>query len=107
MRIITRTRLVEFWTLHPAAEGPMRAWEATVKSARWAQPSDVKQTYRNADWANSIWVFDVSRNRIIADVRYSWSTADGTVIEGKVFLKHVFTHPQYDDWSASHNRKKQ
>ena len=77
-----------------------------MKSAGWTCPNDVKQTFRNADWANSIWVFDVSRNRIIADVRYQFTTADGTVVEGKVFLKHVFTHPEYDQWTANQYGKK-
>jgi len=83
----------------------MRAWEALVKAASWRRPGDVKQTFRNADWANSLWVFDVNRDRVIADVRYQLVRADGTVVEGVVYIKHVLTHPQYDHWSASMRRK--
>jgi mRNA-degrading endonuclease HigB of HigAB toxin-antitoxin module len=106
MRIITRKRLVDFWTLYQSAEGPMRAWEATVKGASWTHSNDVKRTFRNADWVNQLWVFDVSRNRVIADVRYQFTTANGAVIEGIVYLKHVLTHPEYDKWTASLYGKK-
>lgn len=84
----------------------MRAWEAAVKTASWANPNDVKQTFRNADWVYSLWVFDINRNRLICDVKYSVSTAGGTVIPGVIYIKHVFTHPEYDKWSAAMKKSK-
>ena len=99
MRIITRRRLVEFWTIHPNAKGPMLAWESIVKGATWTCPNDVKQTFRNADWVRALWIFDVSRDRIVADVRYQRITEEGYVAEGIVYIRHVFTHPEYDAWS--------
>ena len=105
MRIITRARLVQFWKVRAHAEGPMKAWEALVKSATWASPNDVKRTFRNADWAHSLWIFDVSRNRIIADVRYQYLTSQGQVVPGILYIKEVLTHPDYDKWSDTINRK--
>ncbi len=84
----------------------MRSWEAAVKGAEWTCPNDVKLTFRNADWANQLWVFDVSRNRIVADVRYQFVTPSGAVIPGVIFLKEVFTHADYDKWSAANVKGK-
>ena len=104
-RIITRARLVQFWNIHPHAQGTLTAWERLVKSATWTCPNDVKRTFRNADWAHSLWIFDVSRNRIIADVRYQSSTPEGKVFSGVLYIKEVLTHPDYDKWSDTMNRK--
>jgi len=104
-RLITRARLVQFWKVHVRTQGPMIAWEGLVKSATWTCPNDVKQTFRNADWVHSLWIFDVSRNRIIADVRYQYSTPQGVVIPGVLYIKEVLTHPDYDKWSDTMNRK--
>ena len=101
MRIVTRTRLLKFGALHPPAVGPLRAWEVAVKNAAWSCSNDVKQTFRNADWVNSLWVFDVSRYRIIADVRYQFTLPSGTQIPAVLYIKSVLTHPEYDSWSAS------
>ncbi len=84
----------------------MRVWEAATKAATWTCPNDVKQTFRNADWAYQLWIFDVSRCRIVADVRYQFTTPSGAVIPGVVFLKEVFTHPDYDQWSTAMQRGK-
>lgn len=46
MRIISRRTLREFWTKHPNAEQPIKAWYANVKRANWKTPSDVKAAYR-------------------------------------------------------------
>ncbi|HEX6708335.1 MAG TPA: type II toxin-antitoxin system HigB family toxin [Albitalea sp.] len=104
-RIVTRARLVRFWSAHLPAKGPMLAWEGLVKSATWTCPNDVKRTFRNADWAHSLWIFDVSRNRIIGDVQYQFTTPQGIVIPAVVYIKEVLTHPEYDKWSAAMNRK--
>lgn len=78
----------------------MRTWEATVKAAVWTCPNDVKQTYRDADWANSLWIFDINGYRIIAHVKYQLILAPDKVVEGIVYIKNVFTHGEYDVWSA-------
>jgi mRNA interferase HigB len=101
MRVVTRTRLVEFWCLHPAAEGPLSAWETAVKGAVWTRSNDVKQTFRNANWANDVWIFDASRFRILGTVQYQRISQQGRMIPGVVYIKGVMTHSEYDDWSAN------
>ncbi|MDP1650615.1 MAG: type II toxin-antitoxin system HigB family toxin [Rubrivivax sp.] len=78
----------------------MRAWEVAVKAAVWTCPNDVKQTFRNADWAHSLWIFDVNRNRIAASVNYQ-----GTTRTGVVYIKEVLTHPEYDAWTVVMTKK--
>jgi mRNA interferase HigB len=105
MRIVTRTRLLQFSARHPAASGPMRVWEAAVKAAKWASPSDVKGTFRNADWVQGLWVFDVNRYRIVADVQYERLSRQERMIPGVVYIKEVMTHPEYDLWSQAIRRR--
>ena len=100
MRVVTRTRLTEFWGIHPAAKGPLSAWETAVKGAIWTSSSDVKQTFRNADWANDLWIFDASRFRILGTVQYERMSQQGRLIPGVIYIKAVMTHGEYDAWSA-------
>ena len=104
MRIITRKKLVDFWTIHPASERSLRIWEFAVKAAAWTCPNDVKQTFRSADWANALWIFDVGSNRIVAGARYQFDTSRALTIAGSIYIKHVFTHAQYDAWSRAQHR---
>ena len=89
----------------------MRAWEAAVKNAKWKASADVKQTFRNANWVHSLWVFDVNSDRVIADVKYeSWfrikenDEVKTITKQGVVYINEVFTHTEYDKWTAA-NRK--
>lgn len=90
----------------------MRAWEATVKSAKWMASADVKRTYRNANWVHSLWVFDVNSDRVIADVHYESQFTiekNGEVQtitkQGILYINEVFTHTDYNTWTAA-NRKR-
>lgn len=92
MRIITRTRLIEFWQAHPPAEGPLSAWERAVKSAEWINFATVKKTFNSADVVGRYVVFNVNSSRIVAAIHY-----DG----GRVYIRHVLTHGEYEKWSRS------
>jgi mRNA interferase HigB len=112
MRIITRTRLVQFWETYSASKGPLSAWERAVKDAKWNTSADVKQTFRNADWVHSLWVFDVNSNRVIADVKYQSQfsikeNGETKLItkQGIVYINEVFTHTEYDKWTAAKRKK--
>ena len=89
MHIITRARLVAFWTLHPPAKGPMNAWEKTIEHASFKNFDDVRNTYNSADMAYGHVAFNVNSYRIIADIRYKTQ---------KVYIIEVFTHADYDKW---------
>ena len=91
MQIVARRTLKQFWERHPQAEGPLRAWFATVSTARWSGPNDVKRQFgTTADFvADNRVIFDVGGNkfRLIVHVSYAF---------GRVLVKFVGTHSEYD-----------
>jgi mRNA interferase HigB len=90
LNIVSKTRLVAFWTIHAKAKGPLTNWYNTTRKANWASFSDVKKTYRSADFVNQVYVFDVSSFRVVADIAFT---------TGHVYIKHVFIHTEYDKWT--------
>ena len=93
MHVISRKKLRDFWTKHPQAKGPLNAWYKIAKKARWEKFADVRNDYASADAVGRFVVFNVGGNkyRIIAEINYG---------RQKVFIRHVFTHGEYDkdDW---------
>jgi len=88
MRVITRTRLSEFWLRHPDAERPLRAWYGITRHASWSHFGEVKQDFPSADQVGRLVVFNVAGNkfRLIAYVDYT---------HHMVFIRNVLTHPNY------------
>ena len=90
MWIITEKRLREYRQEHADAELPIREWIKVVKDADWANFADVRETYGSADFHKDFTIFNVGGNnfRIIAKIEYS---------KHIVFIKHVFSHVEYDE----------
>jgi mRNA interferase HigB len=91
MQVIARRTLKEFWERHPQAERPIRAWFAAVSRARWRGPVDVKREFgATVDFVgdNRV-IFDIGGNKFRLIVRVSYTF-------GRVLVKFVGTHAQYD-----------
>ena len=89
MRVIALRALREFWSKHPDAEVPLRAWYALASRARWRSPAEVKAAYRNASFiANNRVVFNIKGNdfRLVVAVHYN---------RGLMFIRFVGTHQEY------------
>jgi len=93
VHVITRRRLKEFWHKHPTAEPPLKTWYKLTVKADWKNFADLRVTFSSADYVAPYVVFDVGGNnyRVIAKVEYKFK---------KVFIAHVFTHPEYERWNA-------
>ena len=90
MRIVALKTLREFWTQHPDAEQPLRAWHDEVSRAQWRSPSDIKAQFGNASILKGRRaVFNIKGNnyRLVAALAYH---------TGLVFVKFVGTHAEYD-----------
>lgn len=93
MRVISKSRLREFWQQpgHDAAEGPLRACYTHVsnRTVSWQTWADVKAAFANASMVGNCVVFNVGENkyRLIARVLYP---------SQKVFILKVMTHEEYD-----------
>jgi mRNA interferase HigB len=77
MRIISRRRLREFWTIREFAEAeqPLKAWFREASKADWSGPSAIKAMYRSASIVgNSRIVFNIAGNkyRLVVKVNYPY-----------------------------------
>jgi mRNA interferase HigB len=93
MHIITKTRLVDFWSKHPDSQPSLSSWYKRVRLATWENFNDLRSVFSSADSVANLTVFNVGGNkyRLIALVDYQYQ---------KVFIRAVLTHSEYDkeDW---------
>lgn len=90
MRIITRQKLIAFWTKHPNAEQALKAWEKETEHAGWASPDEIKARYASASiLADNRVVFNIKGNdyRLVVKIHYN---------TGVVFIRFIGTHKEYD-----------
>ncbi len=92
MRVISNRALVDFSTLHPDAAEPLQAWRKALESRVFAHFADLKNTFGSVDKAGDFFVFDVggSKWRVIALLNFGKQIC---------FVRHVFTHKEYDKWA--------
>ena len=91
MHVISRKKLLEFWSKHPDSEGALKTWFHEAKSANWKNSAELKAKYRIASIVSSERVvFNICGNkyRLVARINYKSST---------VFVRFVGTHKQYDE----------
>ena len=90
MRIITETRLTAFWTEHPDAEIPLKAWRRLIRAAQYTSPHQARQDFPAADFlGKGVTVFDIGGNRyrLVVTMRYDLQ---------RVYIRHVLTHAEYE-----------
>lgn len=99
MRVISKTPLVEFWTKHPAAKESIDVWYKLVRGKVFVDLTDLKRTFRSVDYVPKFTVFDVGGNnvRVITVIHYN---------RQRLYVRHVFTHPEYDRWSKPYRSGK-
>ena len=95
MRIIAIGTLKAFWTKHPQAETPLRAWHAEASRANWSTPTQIKAAYRDASFiGNKRVIFNIKGNdyRLVVAVHYD---------RYRMFIRFVGTHCEYDKIDAA------
>lgn len=95
VRIITETRLTEFWSQHADAEIPLKAWRRLIRAAQYKSPHEAKADFPAADFlGDGVTVFDIGGNkyRLVVTMRYDLQ---------RVYIRHVLTHAEYDRKSRS------
>ena len=99
MHIISLKMLRDFWHKHPEAERPLRNRHTVAEHSRFVDFTDLRQRLGNADYVAPYTVFDVGGNnyRIIAVVRYR---------DGKIFVRWVMNHREYDNWCKLYRKGK-
>jgi mRNA interferase HigB len=89
MHVISKKALVEFAAEHPDATEPLLHWYRVVDKAEWENFADVREVFGSADQVGKFTVFNVGGNkyRLIAAIHFN---------RGKVYVRHVLTHRDYD-----------
>lgn len=95
MRVIAVSTLKDFWTRHPDAEQPLKAWHDEARHANWTTPQDIKDRYASASFVghNRV-VFNIKGNdyRLIVAVAYRFQA---------IYIKFVGDHAEYDRIDAA------
>ena len=99
MHVITRRALQEFWARHPPAKEPLAVWYRLMRSTVFADFNAIRGTFPAADYVAPYTVFDIGGNkyRLITAIHYN---------RRRVYIRHVFTHAEYDRWSDEMRKAK-
>jgi mRNA interferase HigB len=89
MHVISKKRLQEFWTRHPASKEPLLFWFNITRRAAWQNISEVRQNFPHADGVGQCTVFNIKGNdyRLISHIDYRFQ---------QVYVRFVLTHAEYD-----------
>ena len=89
MHVITRKRLNDFAAKHPASRAGLAQWFKEIQRGSFSDIQAVRAVFAHADKVGKFTVFNVGGNkvRIIAAIHYN---------RGKVYIRHVLTHSEYD-----------
>ena len=95
MHVISKKRLIEFWTRHPDSRKPLVAWLKIVRTSRYRSWHELKATFPRADRVEGRVVFDIGGNkyRLIAVIHFN---------RFKVYVRQVLTHGEYDKGGWKH-----
>lgn len=90
MRIIARSKIVEYYAGHPDARTALEEWFVKTKRAEWTCFSDVRKTFNSVDSVgNQHYVFNIRGNcyRLVAVIKFTIQA---------VFIRFIGTHAEYD-----------
>ncbi len=98
MRVISRSPLDQFAKIHPDARPPLERWRQATAGAEWSDFASVRQTFPAADLFERCVIFNIGGNkyRLIAAIHYRKTMNDGRVVHGRVYVRNVLTHANYD-----------
>ena len=98
MNVIAPRTLRAFWTKHPQAEAPLKAWQKIMQKSALQNLNEVRALYPSADLTSSkgddtFTILNIGGNsyRLVARIDYA---------RQRVFIRHVLTHADYDKWNA-------
>jgi mRNA interferase HigB len=99
MRVISKKAIQEFVDSNPAADSSLQLWYTAACKCEAEDLNSLKMTFGSVDYVQpQFYVFDVGGNkfRVVAAVHFN---------RQMLFIRHVFTHKEYDEWTRKNRRK--
>ncbi len=89
MHVISRKTLRVFWEAHADSQAPLLRWFKVMRSTEFKTFAGVRAAFPGADIVGPWVVFNIGGNkyRLVASIHFN---------RGKVYLRHVLTHEEYD-----------
>lgn len=90
MRIIARSKIIDYYTDNPDAEVALEEWYHKTKRAEWTCFADMKKTFNSVDnVGNQHYVFNIRGNnyRLAVVIKFTIKT---------VLIRFIGTHADYD-----------
>ncbi len=89
MHVISRKALRLFWERHPDSQRPLARWFKAIKGSDFRNFNELRASFPTVDKVGDLIIFNVGGNkyRLIASMHFN---------RGKVFIRHVLTHQEYD-----------
>jgi len=94
MHIVSRKRIIEYFTIHAGSKTALEEWYHKVAKAEWHNLNKLKVDFPTSDYVgNKRVVFNIKGNdyRLIAIV---------ICISQKVYIRWIGTHAEYDKIDA-------
>ncbi|SAL68828.1 mRNA interferase HigB [Caballeronia peredens] len=99
MRVISKKVLEEFIDEHAAAKSSLLTWYRLASKCDADNLAGLRKTFNTVDYVSPhYYVFDVGGNhfRVVAAIHFN---------RQMLFVRHVLTHKQYDQWTDAIRRK--
>ena len=89
MHVISRKTLRLFWEQHPDSRGALARWFKIMSQNEFSSFRALRSTFPSADKVGDLIVFNIAGNkyRLVASIHLN---------RGKVYVRHVLTHKNYD-----------
>jgi len=89
MHIISLKALRVFWEQHPDSQTALSRWFKVMLHTDFKNFAELRTTFPSADKVDNWIVFNLGGNkyRLITSIHFN---------RGKVYIRHVLTHPDYD-----------
>jgi len=89
MHVISRKALRAFWQKHPDSRNALQRWFKVMSRSTFSSFSELRSTFPSADKVDDWVVFNIGGNkfRLVASIHFN---------RGKVYIRHVLTHREYD-----------
>ena len=89
MRIITKSRIIEFSEKYPDSANALFSWYKIISKTDYNSFNDLRKTFPHADVVSKFTVFNIGGNkyRLIAAIHYNRKI---------VYIRNILTHSEYD-----------